>query len=105
MITRSNINTKFSYFMMYTRIGEELITKEPRRRKSLGRNIVDLVIEDFSDKHKLIDHPFLWALSAMRSSDNLEVEYETEEIDYFSENLMETLTPLSIFKNVKIEDL
>lgn len=104
MITRSNINTKFSYFMMYTRIGEDVIVKESGLIKSSESSIVDLVIEEFSNKHKLIDHPFLWALSAMKSDVNLVLDKETEDIDYFSENFIETLTPISIFKNVRIED-
>ena len=101
MITRSSINTKFIYFIMYTRL-DEVDTTLSTDNSSLKENILDKVLEDLSDNHKLIDHPFLWALSALRSDEKLEIEYISSKEDFFTKALIENLNPLSIFKNVEM---
>ncbi|MGF6905912.1 hypothetical protein M2092_000440 [Fusobacterium sp. PH5-44] len=55
---------------------------------------------------KLLDHPFLGALAAMRSEENKNIIHEKSKRKnkFFTQELKERLHPLSFFKKMKVDE-
>jgi len=102
VITRSSINTKLIYFIMYTRFEQESKISNSTVEEKV--DIVDSVIEYFSDNHKLIHYPFLGAWAAMRA-ENVEITYipPKNNQELITTELIDNLDPMSIFKNYKVK--
>lgn len=107
MIRRSDIKTRFAYFILYTKLENMkalIYSKEESTEKK--EDVVDKVIKDFADNLKLLDHPFLGALAAMRSDKNKTIIHEKSKRrnKFFTQELKENLHQLSFFRKMKLDD-
>ncbi|MGF6905640.1 hypothetical protein [Fusobacterium sp. PH5-44] len=101
MISRTLINTRLAYFMLFTKfddIDESFCYNTKNSRKSP----LDIVIDDFSNRNQLNNFPFLAAIASVRSDEKLGISYnrEEEKLKYSTSNMIENINPLAFIYNL-----
>jgi len=107
MITRTDLNTRIAYFIIFTKLRNMEELTAPNKNDVKEKDILTQTIEELGYEHKLHEYPLLAAIGAVKRDKKIKIvsKKSKERKSLFTKFLLENTNSLSIFRKLKIEDL
>ena len=105
MITNIKINTRIAYFVMYTKYND-LKDKVPKDDSDDSENRFYTALEELHYQRKLSCFSIFSVILGMRNEiiHGIKHDLTDENKNPITKKLLKNLNPLSVFKNLKVEE-